>query len=121
MTKTELVEPRDLTPNERNLLLFLLGHISFDGAQELAGQVERTKVAGGIPTLLQLDVPRTVPASAYKDRRIPQRAFVYAQSGELEGEVIVWVRDGYLSRLEYAWYTREPPSEMPAPDRIRVE
>ena len=48
MTKTELVEPRDLTPNERNLLLFLLGHISFDGAQDLAGQVERTKVAGGI-------------------------------------------------------------------------
>jgi hypothetical protein len=115
------VEPRDLTPRERDLLSLLLDPASFDGARELAAQVARTRVAGGFPTLLDLDVPRTAPASPYKPRLIPLRALVNSPGGELLGEILVWVGDGYLSALEYAWYTEDAPSEMPPLDYLRVE
>jgi hypothetical protein len=115
------VEPRDLTLRERDLLSLLLDHASFDGARELAEQVARTRVAGGFPTLLDLDVPKTAPASRYKPRLIPLRALVHSPGGELLGEILVWVRDGYLSALEYAWYADDAPSEMPPLDNLRVE
>jgi len=115
------VEPRDLTSRERGLLSLLLDRASFDGARELAAQVAKTRVAGGFPTLLDLDVPKTAPASLYKPRRIPLRALVHSPGGELLGEILVWVRDGYLSALEYAWYTDDAPSEMPPLDHLRVE
>jgi hypothetical protein len=115
------VDPRDLTSRERDLLSLLLEHTSFDGARELAAQVARIRVAGGFPTLLDLEVEKTTPASPYKPRLVPLRAFVHSPGGELLGEILVWVRDGYLSALEYAWYTDDAPSEMPPPDHLRVE
>jgi hypothetical protein len=120
-TLAQPVEPRDLTSTERDLLSLLLGHTSFDGASELAAQVARTSVAGGFPTLLDLDVPKTTPASRYEPRLIPVRALVHSPGGELLGEILVWVRDGYLSALEYAWYTDDAPSEMPPLDHLRAE
>jgi hypothetical protein len=111
---------RDLAPNERALLSYLL-QASFPGAQELAAQVEGTKVVGGLPTLLDLAAPRTAPIAALADGPIPVRAYVEAQGGQVEGELLVWVKDGYLSGLEFAWYTDEAPSEMPSPDRVRIE
>jgi hypothetical protein len=34
--------------------------------------------------------------------------------------VIIWVRDGYLAGLEYAWWCDPAPSEMPDADRVRM-
>jgi len=117
----EMVAPRALTSNERELLLSLLGHASFDGARELAAQVPEARVTGGLPTFLDLDVPRAASASVFKTGPIPVKGFVYSPEGEVEGEVLVWVEDGYLSGIENAWYTDEAPSEMPALNRVRLE
>ena len=115
------VEPRDLSSRERDLLSFLLEHTSFDGGRELAAQVASTRVAGGFPTLLDLEVEKTTPASPHKPRLIPLRALVHSPGGELLGEILIWVREGYLSALEYAWYTDDAPCEMPLLDYLRVE
>jgi hypothetical protein len=116
-----ITQPRDLTPKERALLTFLLSRGSFPGVRELAAQVEGTRVVGGLATLLDLDAPRTALIAARDNGPIPMRAYVENQDGDVEGEVLVWVRDGYLSGLEFAWYTNEAPSEMPDPDRVRVK
>ena len=118
MTSTR---PRALTEQEVELLRLLLTQGDFPGARELAVQVDETKVIGGLATLLDLDVPRAIPAAPMLDGPIPVRAFVQCQDEEAVGEVLVWVKDGYLSGLEFAWYTDTAPTEMPAPDRIRFD
>jgi hypothetical protein len=114
-------EPRDLTSRERTLLSFLLAARAFPGAQELAAQVEGTRVVGGRATLLDLATPKNAPSSARQDGPIPIRAFVQSPDGESLGEILVWVKDGCLAGLEFAWYTDDTPTEMPEPDRIRFE
>jgi hypothetical protein len=112
---------RKLSPIERDLLLRLLVRAKFAGAQELLNQTAFAVVTGGIATFLELDVPRTSPPAKMRDGPALVRAFVEAADGELEGEIIIWVKGGYLSGLEYAWYSDVAPSEMPSPDRVRVK
>jgi hypothetical protein len=113
-------ERRDLTANERSLLRLLLRDAGFPGGQELAAQVEDVAIVGGPPTLLHLEVPPTVSPAGAEDGVIPVRAFVHGDDGEIEGEVMVWVKNGYLSGLEFAWYSDSTPTGMPEASRVRV-
>jgi hypothetical protein len=115
-----VVTARDLTPDERKLLLRVLGDVPFDGASELQRQVDHATVVGGIPTLLELRVDESVPVAKREDGPIPVRALVEGTDDEIEGEVLVWVKDGYLSGLELAWFTDDPPTKMPTADSIRT-
>jgi hypothetical protein len=116
-----VVDSRDLTPNEHALLKFILGKASFEGAPELAGQIQGTKVTGGLPTLLDLEAPRDSPEAAVPDGPAPIRAFVEGTDGQADGEILIWVTHGRLSGLEFAWYTDTAPTEMPDPSSIRLE
>lgn len=114
------VEPRDLSAHERALLWLLLRSDAFPGAEQLASQVDAARVVGGLPTLLDLEVRRTSPASSVANGPALLRAYVESLTGEIEGELLVWIVDGYLSGLEFAWYTDTVPEGMPSPDRVRV-
>lgn len=118
---TEHVAARELSPGERDLLERLLRGAIFPGARELADQIGEARVTGGIPTLLDLDVSNTAQRSTHKDGPIPIRAFVERTPGEVSGEVLLWVKDGCLAGLEFAWYSDEKPTSMPDPDRLRIE
>jgi hypothetical protein len=115
------IQPRELSTTERALLMRLLADASFSGAEQLATQVATARVTGGLPTLLDLEVPRVASPADIADGPVPVRAFVEASAGDVEGEILVWVTDGYLSGLEVAWYTDAPPPGMPSPDRLRVD
>jgi len=115
------MEARDLTPSERAILFRILDGASFEGASELRGQIPNTEVIGGIDTFFHLEVTRPAPISGCEDGPIPVRAFVDGPEGEIEAEMLVWVKGGYLSGLEQAWMTDEAPAEMPAADRIRID
>jgi hypothetical protein len=115
-----VVDARNLTPDERELLLRILGDVPFEGAPELRTQVARANVVGGIPTLLELRVARSVPAAKCEDGPIPVRALIAGPNEEIEGEVLVWVTDGYLSGLEFAWFTDDAPTQMPNAERVRT-
>ena len=94
-----------------------------EAAPEYAGlrvQADTVRVCGGQPTLIELQVDERVPAVEINDGPLPVNATVETQS-ELAGEVIVWVTKGYLSALELAWYTDEPPSGFPDPSSLRIE
>jgi hypothetical protein len=111
---------RALTPTEVALLLHILDGASFEGAEALGAQVPLARVTAGITTFLDLAVAGEAPASAFRHGPIPGRAFIEDADGEYEGEVLVWVADGYLSGLEFASVMDERPTGMPEADRVRV-
>jgi hypothetical protein len=89
------------------------------GVDQLRKQLPFAKVAvGGPSTMLDLEVPLTAPRSTVADGPLPVRALATTESGELEGEVLLWASGGYLSALELTWYTDEVPAEWPSPDRL---
>ncbi|WP_413101168.1 hypothetical protein [Streptomyces sp. Inha503] len=51
---------------------------------------------------------------------IPATGVVKDSSGELVGELLLWVSDGRLSALEYSWYTDEAPTALPDPHDVTV-
>jgi hypothetical protein len=117
---------RELTAEERELLLRILGGSPFPGSADLTAQVPLTRVVGGLPTLLNLEVARSATRAAVPDGPIPGRAFVRPTDGSdeeesTEGELLVWVRDGYLSAIEFAWYVDTPPQGLPEPDRVWLD
>ncbi|WP_280294715.1 hypothetical protein [Nocardia abscessus] len=42
------------------------------------------------------------------------------RNGSPIGEVILWVENGWLSGIEYAWYTDERPHTLPEPGQIEL-
>lgn len=114
---------RALLEHEREILREVLAHASFPGAAQLTRQVEHTSVDGGLPTLLDLTVATgaAAAADAVPDGPVACRALVHSPSGDVEGEIIVWVKGGYLAGLEYAWFTDEAPVAIPPASRVRVQ
>jgi hypothetical protein len=111
---------RGLDSNERDVLMKMLA-ASFDGVVELRNQVSSVVVTGGtFPTWLDLRVAENVQKSNVEDGPIPVSAWACDDAGEEIGTVLVWVKDGRLSALEYGWVTDDRPISFPAPDSIRI-
>lgn len=54
-----------------------------------------------------------------EDGVLPVAALVIGADEQPEGFINVWVERGYLSGLEYSWFT-EMPTKYPPPDRLRL-
>lgn len=102
---------RVLTEDETRLLRKILG--SVDGGESLLQQMSAVQVAdGSTPTFLDLTADDAPRADVFPDGPIPGR-FLVTQSGQVVGEVLVWVKSGRLDGLEYAWVTDVAPDRMP--------
>jgi len=113
--------PRPLSPRESAALIRILETAEVDGIEELRLQVPHAEVSGGPVTFLELQVRESGPRSRFHEGHLPVRALVRWDEGDSEGELLVWVNDGYLSAFEFAWYTDEQPHEFPPIEDIRVE
>jgi hypothetical protein len=49
---------------------------------------------------------------------LPVRGRAFGDDGEMMGDVILWVADGRLEGIEYAWLTDNAPISLPADDRV---
>ncbi|MFI1837658.1 hypothetical protein [Streptomyces olivaceoviridis] len=120
---TDRPATRPLSPLEQRVLVKLLS-AEFPGAQELRNQLAQTRVIrpwGSESPSVDLEVPPGVPEAAIEDGIIPATATVTDDSGELFGELLVWVSDGKLSALEFSWYGDTPPTELPDPGLVTVK
>lgn len=70
---------------------------------------------------LHLAVGSGAAKSQHRDGPVAVDAWVYDDSGDVLGTLVVWVTDGYLSGLEYGWVTDDPPTALPDPSRVRVK
>ncbi|MET8561600.1 hypothetical protein ABZV75_13745 [Streptomyces flaveolus] len=119
---TDRPTTRPLSPLEQRVLVKLLS-AEFPGAQELRNQLAQTRVTrpwGRESPSVDLDVPPGVPEAAIEDGVIPATGTVTDDSGELFGELLVWVSDGRLSALEFSWYGDTAPTELPDPGLVTV-
>lgn len=66
-----------------------------------------------------LDVAALGGISQFPNGPSPARAFITSSAG-YHGEIIVWITDGLVSGLEYAWIGDEPPMRWPRPEEINV-
>jgi hypothetical protein len=114
------VKPRELTTSEAAILEKVLMSGDFVGAPELQRQIQRARVSGGLPTLLDLKVDHAAARSPAANGPVPVRAVVRRQANVI-GEILVWVEDGFLAGLEFAWVSDEEPVQFPLPSDVRVD
>jgi hypothetical protein len=109
------VSSRTLTEPERALVSAIIAQLPSEVARPLADQLDTVGVATAqAGTVLDLDVPESAPVATVADGPLPVRALVANDAGE----IIVWVTNGRLSGLEFAWVTDEPPPGWPSPDEL---
>ena len=114
------VEPRGLTSSEAAIIEKVLTSGDFVGAPELQRQIQSTRVAGGLSTLLDLKVDHPAARSPAANGPVPVRAVV-RRHGKVIGEILVWVEEGFLAGLEFAWVSDAEPVEFPLPSDVRVD
>lgn len=117
---TDSANGTPLTEQVRELLRHVLGEADFPGCAELLQQVSSVNVVGGPVTMLDLRVTGPTSASAFTDGPIPLSAMVLDATGVTLGELLIWVNDGYISSLEFAWWSDDPPDQLPTLDSVRV-
>lgn len=109
---------RTLTDNEAELLAKILEAVK--GATGLLDQISAAQVADdSTPTFLTLSTPETLRVEGFRDGPLPGR-FPVTHDGEIVGEILVWLEDGRLAGLEYAWVTDDAPTGMPDPADVDI-
>jgi hypothetical protein len=97
----------------------VLSEAPFPGQSELLAQVPFLQIDGGLITFLRLSVDRSAaPRSDFDRGHTPGFAGVFGSDGAPVGMVMVWVKDGYISALEYAWVSDDPPADLPEVEQI---
>lgn len=113
---------RVLSLSEHAALLWVLRALPDSSVAELLyRQSMATVIQGGPLTMRELAVPPSCAAAPIPDGALPVRAVAYDDEGTPLGELLVWLTDGYLSAIEYAWYTDTAPTELPGPCQFRQE
>ena len=105
-------------------MLALLLSVEFPGVDALRAQAASAVVVGdcgcGCPSV-DLELAGDVPlASGFSSRLAPTEGLVRPLGEGVSDEIILFVDNGRLSRLEYVSYDALPPAEWPALDRISV-
>lgn len=116
------IQPRALTELESGVITELLSS-GAAGAGEFLSQIPFAQVVAtwgvGSPSVDLAVLPGAEPASGSTDGIFASGA-VTDRNGAPVGEVILWVENGRLSGIEYAWYTDERPRALPEPAQIEV-
>ncbi len=115
-------ERRPLTPSERGILDLLLAQ-EFPDAARLRAQLPHTQAIGQCScgcASVDLEVDRGLcDPAAGRGSPVRSEANVLDDAGQPRGGVIVFLRDGYLSRLEiYSYF--EPISAWPQANRLQL-
>jgi hypothetical protein len=114
--------PRALTSEER-LVLGLLLSVDFDGVTELRDQAKDAKVTGrcdcGCPTV-ELAADPNASRSSLRWRLSPVEGRVAPTGAEPLGDIILFLEDGRLSRLEYVYYDDAVPDSWPTMEQVSL-
>jgi len=118
-----MTDTRDLSQDERGMLLKLLPARSFPGAEVLARQIPHASVVCGSPrSFLDLEVDDTAERADLPDGPAPLSGLVHEpSSAEPVGEITLWVERGRLAGLEHASFMDEEPGAFPSPEQITVQ
>ncbi|MFH8716066.1 hypothetical protein [Streptomyces zaomyceticus] len=111
------IDPRPLNADERAALEHILS-AEFAGASQLRSQLDHTEVIdvwGPDSVSVDLRVREPCEHAAMPTELVPVDAYVHDPSGTCVGKILVRTdRGATLADLEFAWFTDEMPTSLPA-------
>lgn len=109
---------RGLTVDESAIVTAFVSRTEVPGWQQIVEKLDGARVRQAAPWILDIDL-RAGPRIDVPNGPLPVRAYVQSEAA-YQGEIIVWIADGYVCGLEYAWVTDAPPSRWPHPDEMEI-
>jgi hypothetical protein len=110
-----------MSPEEAGVIQAIVSAAGIRRGDALIEDLDGALVSNSTPWIWIFDVKAsgTGEGSGLPDGPFPARAFV-PSSAAYQGEIIIWLTDGHVSGLEYAWITDEPPTRWPRPDEMEI-
>ncbi len=106
-----------LSSTQRAALVFLAER---QADEPLRRQIAGLEAVGGTATMATLRLRDGSPRSSIPDGPAPVIIPVIDDSGDVAGELILWVLDGFADLVEQTWYGDEPPTRLPDRDQVRT-
>jgi len=117
------VTSRRLNSEEERILRLLLTS-EVEEQRVLLAQLPLARVTRqwveGLPSV-DIEVDPSAPRAVSTERVLSLEGQVTTEDGEPSGLILVWLENGALSGIEYAWYSDKPPTNWPDDERISIE
>lgn len=112
-------EWRPIRADEADLVRMIVGACNIPDGHALVEGIDGALVSSSTPWVLDVKRSGGTAAAALPDGPFPARAFV-SVGADYRGEVLLWVTDGRISALEFAWVSDDPPTRWPRPEDVEV-
>lgn len=111
---------RSISPAESAVVVAIVEAAGLPGGKAIIDELDGAVVSPETDWIIDIKTPNVASSGAdLPNGPFPARAFV-PSSAAYQGEVIVWIENGHLSGLEYAWISDKPPTRWPRPDEMEV-
>ncbi|OBK29965.1 hypothetical protein A5634_16965 [Mycobacterium asiaticum] len=112
-------EWRQLLSDERAILTAVISNLKLPAKQSLLDEVDETLASNSTAWIVDLKSAADVPGAEVPDGPLPVRTYV-PNKAAYRGEILVWIKNGRLDGLEYAWVTDDPPKRWPQPAEVEI-
>ena len=110
---------RPMSPEEAGVIRAIVSAAGMRRGDALLEDLNGALVSNSTPWILDVRTAVAGDGSDLPDGPFPARAFV--PTGEAyRGEIIIWLTEGHVSGLEYAWITEEAPTRWPRRDEMEI-
>jgi hypothetical protein len=110
---------RDISAEEAAVITAIVSQSGVPDAAELVDELDGAVAANETQWIIDVAPRKKGPGINIADGLFPSCANV-SSNGAYQGEIIIWIKDGHLSGLEYAWITDEPPTRWPRPEDLEI-
>jgi hypothetical protein len=110
---------RPMSPEEAGVIRSILLQADIRRSGPLIADLDGALVANETAWILDVKVSNHGESAELPNGPFPAQAFV-PNSAEFQGEVIIWLTDGHISGLEYAWVSDDPPTRWPRADEMEI-
>lgn len=110
---------RPISPEEDAVIRSILSQADIAHSGALLANLDGALVANETRWILDVKASNNEVGVDLPNGPFPAQALV-PNSAEYQGEVIIWLTDGRISGLEYAWVSDDPPTRWPRADEMEV-
>jgi hypothetical protein len=110
---------RAMSPEEASVIATIVSASGVFGGQRLIDELDGAVVSHSTRWIVDVKPATDRPGADLANGPFPAHAYV-PSSADYRGEIIIWIKDGHLDGLEYAWVSHEPPTRWPRPDEMEV-
>lgn len=116
---TETAGRRPMSPQEAEVIRAVVSEATPRVRDALIADLDGAMVSNDTLWILDVAISNGGSGSGLPDGPFPARAFVPSNAA-YQGEIIIWLTNGHISGLEYAWITDDPPTDWPRPNQMEV-